>query len=301
MRKIMIIFALLLWMAGAALADTLTLRDGTVLKGTFIGFEDGQFTFEASDGNQTKYLMRRVLRLEIDRDARSGEARSRRYPRRGSSDESSSASLISARWESVTPFDVRLEDKWIRSQVQLYQGQRVRVEATGTVTLEGRTYVSPEGVRNQHDPNAPMPNENDGALIAVIGKDVNAPSILIGRQLEFIADRDGILYFTINHGEILNSGGAFRVSVSVDRSTTSLSSDSTGRTQTREKIITIPGNQAWIDTGVDLSSNATIEIAAEGQITISPNRFTGPEGDRNAIARTSKYPMQSIGVGALFA
>ena len=48
----------------------------------------------------------------------------------------------------------------------------------------------------QRNASLPMPNQNDGALIAVIGRDEDAPPILIGRQREFVADRDGMLYFT---------------------------------------------------------------------------------------------------------
>jgi len=175
------------------------------------------------------------------------------------------------------------------------------VEATGTITLEGQTIVSPEGLRNKRDSNAPMPSENDGALIAVIGKDPDAPSILIGRQREFVADQDGMLYFTINHWETRNARGAFRVTVSVDRGTAGWAADSTGRTQRREKTVTVPGNQAWTDTGIDLDSSAIIEIVAEGQITIGTNRRTGPNGDRSFNASTSTYPIQSSGVGALIA
>ena len=300
-RNILIISALFVWMAGTALADTLYLRDGTEVKGTFIGFEDGQFTFEAGDGNQTKYLARRVSRLVIDRSERSEDARFRRIPRRGAGTASSTAGSSSTRWESVAPFDVRLEDKWIRSEIEVYKGQQIRVQATGTVTLEGQTAVNPEGLRNQRDSYAPMPNENDGALIAVIGKDLDAPSILIGRQKDFVADRDGMLYFTVNHWETRNSKGAFRVNVSVDRGTRGGTGDWTDETLKRQKIVAISGNQAWTDTGIDLESGATIEIIAEGQITISANRRTGPDGDRNANARTSIYPLQSSGVGSLIA
>jgi hypothetical protein len=300
-RNIIIISALFVWMAGTALADTLYLIDGTAVKGTFIGFENGQFTFEAGDGSQTKYQSRRVSRLVIDRSERSGDAQYRRNPQRGASTASSTAGTSSGRWESVAPFDVRLADQWIRSEIEVYKGQQVRVQATGTVTLEGQTVVNPEGLRNQRDSYAPMPNENDGALIAVIGKDPDAPSILIGRQQDFIADRDGMLYFTVNHWETRNAKGAFRVNVSVDRGTRGWTGDSTDGTLKRQKIVTVSGTQAWTDTGIDLESGGTIEIIAEGQITISANRRTGPDGDRNANVRTSTYPIQSSGVGALIA
>ncbi len=300
MQKLTIAFAFSLLMAGAAFADSLYLRDGKVLKGIFIGFEEGQFTFETSDGNREQYLPRRVLRLEIDRDARSSDARFRRVPRRGAGDSPATASSNVGRWENAAPFDVRLEDQWIRSQIQVYKGQRIRVEATGSVTLEGQTFVSPEGLRNRRDPYAPMPEENDGALVAVIGKEADAPLILVGRQLEFVADRDGMLYFTVNHGETRNSGGAFRVNISVNRGESAAAvGGRAGREDYGQKIITIPANQAWIDTGIDLKSAASLEIFAEGQISFDGQRTTGPDGDRNAVASNAKYPVPNTGVGAL--
>ncbi len=300
MQKFIVAFTLFALMAGAAFADSLYLRDGSVLRGAYIGYENGRFTFETGDGNREEFLAGRVLRLEIDREARSSDARFRRPERRSGADAASQTSSNAGRWESAAPFDVRLEDQWIRSEIQARKGDRIRVEASGTVTLEGQTYVSPEGLRNRRDPNALMPDENDGALIAVIGKDPDAPLIRVGRQLEFVADRDGMLYFTVNHGETRNSGGAFRVHVSVNRASGGAAiSGRAGRTEFNQKVLTVPGNQAWVDTGIDLESAASLEIVAEGQIFIDRQRSTGPEGDRDAIASTAGYPLRNTGIGAL--
>ena len=155
--------------------------------------------------------------------------RDRRFPGRDRDHRPSSSGT--ARWESAPAFDVRLQDQWIRSQVQVRRGQRVRVESTGSVTLEGRYSVNPDGRPNSRTASLPMPNQNDGALIAVIGRDEDAPPIFIGRQREFVADRDGQLYFTVNHWETRNAGGAFRVTVSVDRGAGGWFSDSKSATQ----------------------------------------------------------------------
>ena len=206
----------------------------------------------------------------------------------------------SPRWESAPAFDVRLQDQWIRSQIQVRRGQRVRVESTGSVTLEGKYSVNPDGRPNSRNASLPMPNQNDGALIAVIGRDEDAPPILIGRQREFVADRDGMLYFTVNHWETRNAGGAFRVTVSVDRGR-AVGSAIREATQRREKVITIAGNQAWVDTGIDLDADVTLEIAAEGQITFRTNQLVGPDGDRSYNAGDVNYPINNSGVGALIA
>lgn len=296
MRKIMVSLVLVVSMASAVQADTLYLKNGSVLKGIFIGFENGEFIIEITDGNQVKFTAARVLRLEIDRSTTG------RRLRRDSSDTTSSTGTGSERWVNAAPFEVRLEDQWARSQVQVSRGQRVRVEASGTVTLENRVTVTPAGLRGKRDSDSPMPNEDDGALIAAIGEDFDSPSIFIGSSREFVADRDGILYFTVNHLRRSNPGGAFRVNVSVDRSAGSSTGRLSGQMQEgSEKTVTVPANQAWTDTGIDLEANTTVKIVAEGQIVISPNRRTGPDGDRSANASTVRYPIQGEGVGAVIA
>ena len=295
----MIALTMLVWTAGMALADTLYLRDGRVVQGSFIGYEQGQFRFEASNGEQTKYSAWIVSRLVVDSASASDDNRDRRFPRRDRDTRPPSSG--SARWESAPAFDVRLQDQWIRSQIQVRRGQRVRVESTGSVTLEGRSGVNPDGQPNSRNSSLPMPNQNDGALIAVIGRDEDAPPILIGRQREFVADRDGMLYFTVNHWETRNAGGAFRVTVSVDRRPGDWPGNSGSATQKREKVITIAGNQAWIDTGIDLNTDVTLDIAAEGQITFRRNQLVGPDGERSYNAGDVTYPINNSGVGALIA
>lgn len=296
MRKIFAAAFLILLMAGAALADVLYLRNGSVLHGTFVGYENGKFIFETG-GNRLEFRPDQVSRLVIERSGTVGNVPGRddRYPRRDPSPSPPTGS-----WESFPAFDVRLEDQWIRSQIQVTRGQRVRVDATGTVYLEGRTQTGPDGLQGRRDPDSPMPAQNDGALIAAIGQDPNSPPIFIGRSREFTADRDGILYFTVNHWETRDARGAFRVNVSVERGGGGGSGGATpAPSQGREKTITVPANQAWTDTGIDVQPNMTFEIIAEGTIDIGNRNRSGPDGNRDANVRTSSYPLNDAGVGAL--
>jgi hypothetical protein len=299
MRKIMMTLVLMVSVAGTVQADTIYMKDGSSMQGKCIGFEDGYFMFELSNGNRVKYLARDLSRLVIDGRTASDDTRYRRLPRREQDNEP--ASPVGAKWESTPPLDVRLQDQWIRSQVQVRRGQRVRVEATGSVTLEGRYAVNPDGKPNSRASDLPVPNQNDGGLIAVIGRDEDAPQIFIGRQREFVADRDGMLYFSVNHWETRNAGGAFRVTVSVDRSTSGWFGGSRGSWQRREKVVTVPGNKTWVDTGIDLDGDVTLDITAEGQITFRKNQLVGPGGDINSNNKDVTYPINSSGVGALIA
>ncbi|HKC86319.1 MAG TPA: hypothetical protein VKG02_10115, partial [Blastocatellia bacterium] len=196
-------------------------------------------------------------------------------------------------------FDVKLEDQWFRSQIQVERGQHVRVEASGTIYLEGRTATGPEGLQERRDPEAPMPQQNDGALVAAIGQDQNSPPIFIGSSREFTADRDGILYFTVNHWETRDARGSFRVNVIIDRSGGGERDAGSRPSQAREKTITVYANQPWIDTGVDVEPNMTFTITAEGTIEIGNRASSDPDGNRNANSSASNYPMNDVGPGAL--
>lgn len=297
MRKALATIAVLTLLAGATLADTLYLKNGSVLKGVFLGYENGQFIFELNNGNRLQFRPNEVSRLVIERDLANEDRRDsdRNNPRNDPNPPRGES-------ESAAPFDVRLEDQWIRSPIQVSRGQRIRVNASGTVYLEGRTQTGPDGLEGRRDPDSPLPSENDGALVAAIGRDANSPAILIGRSREFRADRDGLLYFTVNHWETRDARGAFRVNVSVDRNAGGGNdgvADSPNRG--REKTITVYADQSWTDTGIDVEPNMTFEITAEGEIEIGKGLRSGPDGNRQANVRDANYPLQNEGAGALIA
>ncbi|HEY7181139.1 MAG TPA: hypothetical protein VIC84_06960 [Blastocatellia bacterium] len=311
MRKVFAAVILIVLMAGATLADVLYLKDGSMLRGDFVGYENGKFIFETG-GNRLEFSPDQVLRLVVERGDRPTLS-DRRPPR----DAGNPTNSRGERPELIRTIDVKLEDQWFRSQIEVARGQHVRVEASGTIYLEGRTATGPEGLRERHDPDSPMPEQNDGALLAAIGRDPNSPPIFIGSSSEFTADRDGILYFTVNHWETRDARGSFRVNVIIDRSGggeraagerglgagpgqgRGATGGGSGPGQAREKTITIYANQPWVDTGIDVEPNMTFSITAEGTIEIDSRNRSGPDGNPSANNRTASYPMDDIAVGAL--
>ena len=301
MKKIFSVIALAVLLASAAFADTLYLKNGSVLKGTFIGYENGQFIFELPNGNRPRFRPAEVDRLVLDRDTVGNNQPDPGRPDPPSRNPNQPGGGNS-RLETFPAFNVQLDEKWVRSSIQVARGNLVHVEATGNVTLEGRTQTGPDGLNGRRDPDAPMPDANDGALIAAIGQDANSPPIFIGRGVEFVAENDGLLYFTVNHWETANARGAFRVTVSVDRSYRGDVGDNTGGgrpSQGKEKTVLVYANQQWTDTGIDVEPNMTFQITAEGEVEIGNRNYARPEGNQNAKVQGSRYPVPEAGVGAL--
>src|SRR5439155_6934272 len=91
---------------------------------------------------------------------------------------------------------VRARDDWTFVNVTVHRGDRIQVSATGKVKISTTRDSGPEGV-NIEDKNKLMLDRPTGALIAVIGDD-NDEFIFIGRDNEFVAQRDGKLFLSIN-------------------------------------------------------------------------------------------------------
>jgi hypothetical protein len=214
MQRVFLCIVLAVVVSGAVQADTLYLRNGSTLQGNFLRFENDQFVFQLTTGGDRdrgrvlRFPTKDVLRLVMDRDA--DGTLSRTNP---ATTTKPGAGPV---FDTAPNIDVRLTPDWVNSNLQVTQGQRIRIDATGTVRLEGRDNSSPSGI-NRRDPNAPLPDENAGALVASIGNDLNSPIILIGRSKEFVADRDGILYFTVNYWETSNASGSYQVRVQTER------------------------------------------------------------------------------------
>jgi len=301
MHRVRWTILLLILMAGSLQADTLYLRNGSVLQGVFVGFENGQFIFQITStddpnsGRTLRFAPREVLRLVIDRQSNDASSTGRtNFPNQRTV-------APGGNFESFPPFEVRLMDQWTRSDVQVTRGQRVRIEASGQIYLNGRTPSSPAGT-NRRDPDAPLPNEADGALIAAIGNDPNSPAILIGRSREFTADRDGVLYFTVNHWETTNAQGSYQVRVSVERNSGTASGGGTIAGRGRgERTFTVYGNQPWVDTGIEVEPGMRFEITASGRIDVGNNLSVDPTGDHSGRFPSSNYPLPSAGPGTLIA
>jgi hypothetical protein len=112
--------------------------------------------------------------------------------------------------------DVVGKRDWTSTGLIVKRGDRIRITATGSVTLDpvsGRA-TGPEGIPDLADPKKLMADQPTGALIGVIGAD-NDDFIFIGRTSEFTAARDGLLFLSVNEGNLADNTGTYKAVIEV--------------------------------------------------------------------------------------
>jgi hypothetical protein len=304
MKKLVLVLSIVLSCISIAAADTIYLRGGTTLRGNVLGFINGRFAIQltsnatipvGSSRNQTSTA-------GTTRNVTAGEVIFLR-PRDIERVEIDGRSLDDARYQTRT-VDVSMGSDWVDTGVDLKRGERLRIDASGTINA-GRRRIGPQG-SNTTDPNAPLPRAPEGELIGVIGNDYDAPIIEIGASREFVADRDGRLYLTPNLGALYGSGG-YRTQIRKEVDLSAMTRADNNRNQsddsydpfgfpdesgsgpaqrrsrlpgnpnsgggrrsnrTLEKVVDVPGNQPrGVDTGIDLRIGDQVTITATGSVT----------------------------------
>jgi len=230
------------------LADTIRLKDGSVIRGQVIGFKDQQFTILIG-GNargrrgQTTVYVEDVESIEFDGNAgNSGssstidDSSARNNPppvmSRPSNPTTQPDNTNSGRTIDTTPvssatptfFTIKVgvradsaNNGWTNSGLVVRKGQRLRISASGRVSLGRGRFSTPGGLNNVMDQDKLMRNEATGALIAVIGDD-NDDFILIGPRHEFVAQRDGVLFLGVNEGDLTDNTGSYDIVIEAEAS-----------------------------------------------------------------------------------
>lgn len=224
MKKIVLVLLITLAAVSAVAADTIHLRNGTAVRGTVLGFINGRFAIRlttsatlpvSSPNNRNQTGTSASTRV-----VNAGSVIFLR-PREIDRIEIDGRSIDEARYQTRT-VEVALAPDWIDSGIDLKRGERVRIDATGTI-YAGRTRISPAGLSTM-DPNSPLPSAPEGKLIAMAlqnnpvdsfgGNRGGEPRITeIGAGGEFVAERDGRLYLTPNRGNYADARGAFSVQI----------------------------------------------------------------------------------------
>jgi hypothetical protein len=103
---------------------------------------------------------------------------------------------------------------WTTTEIIVTRGQRIHIAAEGEIDLGDGHKCGPEGIALE-DKRKLMSGSPTGALIAVIGDD-NDDFILIGKNQEFTAKRNGRLFLGVNGGDVKKYKGSFTANVEVE-------------------------------------------------------------------------------------
>ncbi|HEX8068530.1 MAG TPA: hypothetical protein VF546_01175 [Pyrinomonadaceae bacterium] len=255
--KLLLVGALVCAAAAPALADTIRLRDGTVIRGQIIAFKDQQFTVLIGTGTRGRrsritLFIEDVESIEFDGALGGGPTGTgaagigdvvgggNAGTDTGADDNTPANNTRPAPVISSPPantgrtqpqpasggapvfFPIRLRVRadstnngWNDSGLMVRRGQRLRITASGRVSLGNGVYATPTGLPRVNDNDKLMRNEPTGGLIAVIGDD-NDDFIFIGANSEFVAQRDGRLFLGVNEGNLNDNAGAYDVTIEAE-------------------------------------------------------------------------------------
>ncbi len=236
-----------------AFADTIRLKDGSVLKGKVVSYGQGKFTIIVNIGGASSRHVVPVEEVEsvefdasdVTASARSANASgglvpvdsnvSRNEPSDSTPPADSAADARAAKppvnpspANDLPPADaeagtaaviaektvsVAAAADWTSTEIRLQRGQRIVISASGEVDLGASRRSGPDGV-SATDNRKLVPNRPTGALIAVVGDD-NDDFIFVGESGEFVAPHNGILFLSVNEGNLKDNNGSFVARVKV--------------------------------------------------------------------------------------
>src|SRR5262245_17880545 len=237
---LIICLAVVLLMNPAAIADTVKLKDGSVLKGKVVSYTQGKFTIEVSIGGAISQHVVPVEEVEsVDFDRGDAGAGNRAEPVRASQQSAPPPSRagiprgdngpgIATPDQGPPPRDdsggsypvlaektvsVAAAADWTSTEIRVQRGQRIVISASGEVDLGDNQRAGPEGL-SLSDSRKLIAARPTGALIAVVGDD-NDDFVFVGKATEFAAPHNGILFLSVNEGNLKDNAGAFVARVKV--------------------------------------------------------------------------------------
>jgi hypothetical protein len=234
----------------SAFADTIRLKDGSIIKGRITTFTDGRFVVVIGEGERRREMSFAAADIEsvsfdnpaMARPSGSTSAAVQKTPPKVVVSDPSTAERQPARNDppvlstptqtspttpirkasTAKPIEVSVKvladnssNGWTNSGWVVKKGQKIRITGSGEITLGKGNKTAAGGLYELEDEAKLLKAVPTGALIAVIGDD-NNDFIYIGTSREFIAERDGALFLGINEGNLNDNSGAFEVKVEID-------------------------------------------------------------------------------------
>src|SRR5437016_2675028 len=261
------IVALALSLTLPALADTVRLKDGSVIRGQIVSFKNEQFTILVGSGargrkSRITVYMEDVDSIEFDSAGSAGASEETNtntsqptyqppvntqptnpqptntqptntqpsyQPPPTTSSPSSGTNPTFFQINTRVRAD-NASNGWTNTGLVVRRGQRLRINASGRANLGNNRTSTPDGLPSIPDRDKLMRNKPTGGLIAVIGDD-NDDFIFIGRSRDFVAQRDGVLFLGVNEGNLSDNSGAFDVVIEAE----SMSGNPRDATRTRSQ------------------------------------------------------------------
>lgn len=251
--------ALILLAAVTVCGDTIRLKNGSIIKGKVISFNQQEFTVILDLGSSTRRSATRmtiavddVESIEFDgaeAAQSSGSSASAAQPPAGKYGEAQRESSAPVRTSTPPPdptpetssaptaatpepagqtapggstvtgatiektVSVPATADWTSTEIRVQRGQRISITASGEVDLGGGQRSTPGGISTP-DTRKLIQGKPTGALIAVVGDD-NDDFVFIGRSGEFTAAHSGILFLSVNEGNLKDNAGAYLARVKI--------------------------------------------------------------------------------------
>jgi hypothetical protein len=227
-------------LAGAtAFADTIRLKDGSVLKGKVVSYGQRKFTILVNIGGSTsrhEVPVDEIESVEFDSSDVTAPGRAEALtttpptraelprktlpaeppaptPATPAEQPASDADAGAATAIAEKTVSVAAAADWTSTEIRVQKGQRIVISASGEVDLGDNQRTGPEGL-SIADNRKLVTARPTGALIAVVGDD-NDDFIFVGKASEFTAPHNGILFLSVNEGNLKDNAGAFVARVRV--------------------------------------------------------------------------------------
>jgi hypothetical protein len=250
--RAIVAFALVFAVTVPVLADTIRLKDGSVIRGQIVSFKNEQFTILVGGGSrgrksQITVYMEDVESIDFDSSGNASNtesANSQTYQQpsnppyqppvnqqpvntQPTNNQPTNNQPVNTSTQPSTnpnptffPVNVKVRadnasNGWTNSGLVVRRGQRLRITANGRVSLGGGRFATPDGMANLPDRDKLMKNSPTGGLICVIGDD-NDDFIFIGRSRDFVAQKDGVLFLGVNEGNLSDNTGTFDVVIEAE-------------------------------------------------------------------------------------
>ena len=235
----LLIVALVVGASLAVLADTIRLKNGSIIRGQIISFKNEQFTIVVGGGTRGRtsritVFMEDVDSIEFDSAGNTNNSNTQNDDTTNNNQPpyqppyqppvNTQPTYTPPNNQPANPafFTINVKVRadntsngWTNTGLVVRRGQRLRITASGRVSLGNNRFATPDGLPSIPDRDKLMRNQPTGGLIAVIGDD-NDDFIFVGRSRDFVVQRDGVLFLGVNEGNLSDNSGLFEIVIEAE-------------------------------------------------------------------------------------